>query len=141
MVKCFHVKDWVLLSSVSKEQSDILTLWLIIRLLFCKLFILKNYAPVMLVLVCSWIIFILFVSKFQRTPKASYPIHDHFNITGHTTAIDNFSILAREDQKLIRTIKEALYIRVNNPSLKETKANTICPIYGMRFCKTPQNLN
>ena len=32
--------------------------------------------------------------------------------------IDNFSIVGKEDQSLMRTIKEALYIRVNNPSLK-----------------------
>ena len=32
-------------------------------------------------------------------------------------SLDNFSIVYREDQNLMRTIKEALYIRVNNPSL------------------------
>ena len=37
--------------------------------------------------------------------------------SGHTVTIENFSILGREDQNLIRTIKEALYIRANNPSL------------------------
>ena len=31
--------------------------------------------------------------------------------------IEDFSILAREDQNLHRTIKEAIYIRANNPSL------------------------
>ena len=31
--------------------------------------------------------------------------------------IGNFSILGRENQNLMRTIKEALYIRVNNPFL------------------------
>ena len=35
---------------------------------------------------------------------------------GHTTAIEKFSIVGREDQNLMRTIKEALYIRVNKPS-------------------------
>ena len=30
---------------------------------------------------------------------------------------ENFSIVGREDQNLIRAIKEAIYIRVNNPSL------------------------
>ena len=43
-----------------------------------------------------------------------------YNITGHTTTIENFSIVRREDQNLIRTIKEPLYIRVNNPSLNKT---------------------
>ena len=31
--------------------------------------------------------------------------------------IENFEIVGREDQNLMRTIKEALYIRVNDPSL------------------------
>ena len=41
----------------------------------------------------------------------------HYNITGHKISLDNCSIVEREDQNLMRTIKEALYIRVNNPSL------------------------
>ena len=40
-------------------------------------------------------------------------------ISGHTVTIDNFSIVEREDQNLMKTIKEALYIRVNNPSFTE----------------------
>ena len=35
-------------------------------------------------------------------------------------SIDNFSIVGREDQNLMRTIKEALHIRVNNPSLNRS---------------------
>ena len=53
------------------------------------------------------------------TSKAPYPIYDHFNITGHSTIIDNFSIVRREDQNLIRAINEAIYIRVNSPSLNK----------------------
>ena len=56
------------------------------------------------------------VSTFGER-KAPSPIYDHYNITGHKISIDNFSIVGREDQNLMRTIKEALYIRVNNPSL------------------------
>ena len=48
---------------------------------------------------------------------APSPIYDHYNTTGHKISIDNFSRVRREDQNLMRTIKEALYIRVNNPSL------------------------
>ena len=33
--------------------------------------------------------------------------------------IENVSIVGREDQNLIRAIKEAIYIRVNNPSLNK----------------------
>ena len=58
-----------------------------------------------------------FRERFKEHPKAPSPIYDHSNISGHTVTIENFSILGREDQNLIRTIKEALYIRANNPSL------------------------
>ena len=52
--------------------------------------------------------------NISRPPS---PIYDHYNITGHETNIENFSIVGRKDQNLFRTIKEAIYIRVNNPSL------------------------
>ena len=57
-----------------------------------------------------------FAERFKEHLKATSPIYDHSNISGHTVTIDNFSILGREYQNLMRTIKEALYIRVNNPS-------------------------
>ena len=49
--------------------------------------------------------------------QAPSPIYDHYTIIGHETSIENFSIVGREDQNLIRAIKDAIYIRVNNPSL------------------------
>ena len=58
-----------------------------------------------------------FGERFKEHLKAPSPIFDHYNITGHNVTIENFSIVGREDQNLMRTIKEALYIRVNNPSL------------------------
>ena len=58
-----------------------------------------------------------FGERFKEHLKAPSPIHDHINISGHTVSIEDFSILAREDQNLLRTIKEAIYIRANNPSL------------------------
>ena len=58
-----------------------------------------------------------FKERFKEHLKAPSPIYDHYNITGHETNIENYSIVDREDQNLIRTIKEAIYIRVNNPSL------------------------
>ena len=33
------------------------------------------------------------------------------------TSIENFKIIGREDNSLARTIKESIYIRVNNPTL------------------------
>ena len=58
-----------------------------------------------------------FEERFKEHLKAPSPIYDHLNTSGHALTIDNFSILGREDKNLMRTIKEALYIRVNNPSL------------------------
>ena len=45
-----------------------------------------------------------------------------------------------EDQGLARTIKESIYIRVNNPTLNQNigKYNLI---YGTKFFLTPQGLN
>ena len=58
-----------------------------------------------------------FEKRFREHLKAPSPIFDHFTINGHNFTINNFSIVGREDQNLMRTIKEALYIRVNDPSL------------------------
>ena len=58
-----------------------------------------------------------FGERFREHQKAPSAIYDHSNITGHQVTIDNFNIIGREDQNLSRAIKEALYIRVNNPSL------------------------
>ena len=82
-----------------------------------------------------------FAERFKEHLKTLSPIHDHSVISGHSVTIDNFKIVGREDQNLMRTTKEALYIRVNNPSLNKNIGNTICHIYGMRFCITSQNSN
>ena len=58
-----------------------------------------------------------FGERFKEHQKAPSPIYDHYNISGHMVSLDNFSIVGREDQHLMRTTKAVLYIRVNNPSL------------------------
>ena len=58
-----------------------------------------------------------FGERFKEHLKAPSPIYDHFNTTGHNVTIENFSIVGREDQNPSRLIKEALFIKVNNPSL------------------------
>ena len=58
-----------------------------------------------------------FGERFKEHQKAPSPIFDHFNNTGHCISVENFNMVGREDQNLKRAIKEALYIRVNNPSL------------------------
>ena len=45
------------------------------------------------------------------------PIHDHNNITGHELSLEKFSIVDKEDKCTARAIKEAILIRVNDPSL------------------------
>ena len=58
-----------------------------------------------------------FGERFKEHQKAPSPIFDHFNTTGHNISFENFNIVGSGDQNLRRAIKEALYIRVNNPSL------------------------
>ena len=60
-----------------------------------------------------------FGERFKEHLKVPSPIYDHHTTTGHETSLENFSIVGREDQNLIRAIKEAIYIRVNNPSLNK----------------------
>ena len=58
-----------------------------------------------------------FAERFREHMKAPSHIYDHFNITGHEVSLDNFCIVGREDQSLARTIREAILIRVSDPSL------------------------
>ena len=60
-----------------------------------------------------------FSERFKEHLKPPSPIYDHSNTSGHNVTIDNFSIVGREDQNIKRAIKEALYIRRNNPSLNK----------------------
>ena len=39
-----------------------------------------------------------FGERFKEHLKAPSPIHDHSNTTGHSTTLDNFSIVGREEQ-------------------------------------------
>ena len=58
-----------------------------------------------------------FGKRFREHLKVPSQIFDHYNITGHSTTIENFSIVQREGQNLIRAINEVIYIRLNDPSL------------------------
>ena len=58
-----------------------------------------------------------FGERFKEHQKVPSPIFDHYNTTGYKISLENFGIVGREDQNLMRTIKVALYIRVNKPSL------------------------
>ena len=77
--------------------------------------------------------------RFKEHIKAPSPIHDHFNMTGHNITIENFNIVGREDQNLNRWIKEALFIRVNNPSLNKNIGKYHLPhIWDEVLLNTPE---
>ena len=58
-----------------------------------------------------------FGERYKEHLKAPSPIFLHQNNSGYVTTLDNFKIIGREDHSLARTIKESMYIRVNNPTL------------------------
>ena len=59
-----------------------------------------------------------FGERFKEHLKEPFLIYNHSNNTGHTPIQDNFQIIGREDHGIARTIKESIYMRVNNPTLK-----------------------
>ena len=60
-----------------------------------------------------------FGERFKEHLKEPSPIHHHSINTGHSTTQHNFQIIGREGHGIARTIKETIYIRVNNPTLIE----------------------
>ena len=58
-----------------------------------------------------------FGERHKEHLKAPSPIFQHQSFSGHATSINNFKIIGREDNSLARTIKESIFIRVNNPTL------------------------
>ena len=55
-----------------------------------------------------------FGDRYKEHLRALSPIYDHTSITGHSIQLYNFSIVDRESQGIARTIKEAMFIRVND---------------------------
>ena len=58
-----------------------------------------------------------FGERFKEDLKEPLPKHSHGINTGYTTTEDNFQIIEREEHGIARTIKESIFIRVNNPTL------------------------
>ena len=58
-----------------------------------------------------------FGERYREHMRSPSPIMDHHNTTGHEVSLDNFTIVGREDNNIARNIKEAIFIRVNDPSL------------------------
>ena len=71
--------------------------------------------------------------------RAPSPIYDHYNATGHEMSLDNFDIVGREDQSMTRTVREAMSIRVNNPSLnRDTGKYQLPHIWNEVLVKSPE---
>ena len=79
--------------------------------------------------------------RFKEHLKQPSPIHAHIQQTRHNTTDNSFNIIGREDEGLARTIKESIYIRVNNPTLNQNIVSTTSVIYGTKFFLTSQGLN
>ena len=58
-----------------------------------------------------------FEERFKEHLKAPSPIYEHDNTNGQKTSVENFKIIGREHHGISRTFKEAIYMRVNNPTL------------------------
>ena len=55
--------------------------------------------------------------RYKVHLKAPSPMHLHTSTIGHSVSPECFTIVDREAQGLTRNIKEAMYIKVNDPSL------------------------
>ena len=60
-----------------------------------------------------------FVERLKEHLMALSPTYVHVNTTGHLTSLDNFSMVGKKSHNLTKTIKEAMYIRVNGSSLNK----------------------
>ena len=70
--------------------------------------------------------------------KQPLPIHRHSQASGHPIDDNNFNIIGREDQGQARTIKESIYIRVNNPTLNQNVGKyNLNHIWDRVLFKTP----
>ena len=58
-----------------------------------------------------------FGDRYKEYLKGPSLIQLHTTSTGHPVSPECFSIVEREAQVMVRNIKEAMYIRVNDPSL------------------------
>ena len=56
--------------------------------------------------------------RYREHLKQPSPIYVHIQQAGHNSTANNFNIIGRGDQGLARTIKEAIYIRVNQSNFK-----------------------
>ena len=116
---CFTKIGWMLLPYYLPKLADVIAMcfgyFLLNNLFGCFCGQMLCPTPSVTDVVSLW----HFVSQkgSKEHQKAPSPIFDHCNTSGHKVTINNFTIVGREDQNLTRAIKEALFIRVNDPSL------------------------
>ena len=81
-----------------------------------------------------------FEERYKEHLKAPSPIFEHNNTTGHTTSVENFKIIGREGHGIWQESSKKPFTSESTtlPSIK-TLANTICHIFGTRFCFPSQN--
>ena len=80
---------------------------------------------------------VTFEEKLKEHVRAPSPIYDHANITGHQANVNNFSIVGREVHSMTRSIREAMCIRVSDPSLNNSIGKFQLLHNSMRSCSTP----
>ena len=56
-----------------------------------------------------------FRERIKEHLRVPLPILEHSKTVGHQISVANFTIVGRELHNLVRTIKEAIYMRVNDP--------------------------
>ena len=68
--------------------------------------------------------------------------HIHNHTIDHKTTQDDFQIIGRDDHGIARTIKESIYIRVNNATLNRNVGNfNLHPYMGQSGFKYPRAKN
>ena len=80
-----------------------------------------------------------FAERFREPLRPPSPIYDHFKTTGHEVSLDHFSIVGGDDQSMTRAIREAMLIRVNDPSLNRNIGKYQLPhIWDEVLVKSPE---
>ena len=78
-----------------------------------------------------------FGDRLKEHLRAPSPIYEHGQSYGHCISEHSLSIIGREVNGITRTIKEAMFKRVNDPSSNMNLGKFSCPTSGMRSCRTP----
>ena len=76
--------------------------------------------------------------RYKEHLREPSPIQVHSQLTGHQFSKDNFNIIGREGQDIIRLIKESIFIRVNDPTLNRNIGKfQLSPLWDRVLFSTP----